>query len=179
MPIEGVGATQPAITYLRHALAFREAVRENKLYTPEFESRQRTYRDYYKESTGRRTGFANARDIDYISRHGEVVDVLMKWRGTKGLQKGLKVVKDVYIDLGVKKEDHLIELYEVKSSSSRQDVYTAIGQLTVHAPVEKCKRFLVLPDKGKLMSDLADALDRNDIQVLRYHLTEDDASIVD
>ena len=48
----------------------------------------------------------------------------------------------------------LVELYEVKTSAARTDVYSAIGQLMVHGPAS-CKKFVVLPEGQPLAPDLA------------------------
>jgi hypothetical protein len=87
-------------------------------------------------------------------------------------------VKNVLIDLGVKQAGALAELYEVKTSSSRGDVYTAIGQLLVHASGPKCRQVMVLPADEHLKADLSAALERNGIDLIRYRLSEDDVTIV-
>ncbi|SDI18739.1 hypothetical protein [Variovorax sp. OV700] len=178
MPIEGKGATRSAIDYVQSIIDFKQAVRDGETITPETKERERLLKAYYEESSGRRKGKIKARDIDYVSRHGEVVNALSAWRTASGLVPGEKLVKNVLIDLGLKKAGGLIEVYEVKTSSSRGDVYMAIGQLTVHSPSESCRRIMVLPADDALKADLAAALQRNGIELIRYRLSETDARIL-
>lgn len=178
MPIEGKGATRSAVDYVQNIVDFKQAVREGKADTPEAKERERLLKDFYDESSGRRKGRAIGRDIDYVSRHGEVVKALSAWRRGDGLPRGERLVKNVLIDLGLQRAGTLVELYEVKTTSSRSDVYTAIGQLMVHSQGEDCKRVMVLPADDRLQSDLALALRRHGIQILRYRLSEDDVFIL-
>lgn len=178
MPVDGKGAIRSAISYVQSIIEFKQAVRNGKANTPEVKERERLLKAYYEESSGRRKGRAAARDIDYVSRHGEVVTALSAWRKAGGLDLGERLVKNVLIDLGVKRSGRLIEVYEVKTSSSRGDVYTAIGQLTVHSPGNECQQVLVLPESEALKDDLAAALKRNGIGLIRYRLSETDTEIL-
>lgn len=178
MPIEGINATRSAIAYVQSIVDFKQAVRDGAAATPEVQERETLLKDYYSESTGRRKGHRQARDIDYVSRHGEVVEALSAWREKRGLARGEKLVKNVLIDLGVKKAGDLIEVYEVKTSAGRGDVYTAIGQVMVHAKGEGCKRFVVLPQRDALAKDLKDGLARSGIELMLFELTESDATIL-
>ncbi len=88
------------------------------------------------------------------------------------------MVKNVFIDLGVSdRANNLVEVCEIKTSSERSDVYTAIGQLMVHGS-NKCKKFLLLPKGWGLPTDLADALRRNRIELLRFRLNNRGAKIL-
>lgn len=176
MPVDGQAATRSAIRYVETIANFKAAVRSGETSTPDFKLREKQLADFYSEARGRRKGTRKA-DFDYVSRHGEVVDALHAWRKSAGLTKGSRLVKNVLIDLGVSASSGLTEVYEVKTSALRPDVYTAIGQLLVHGSTEHCKRVIVLPHAGSLASDLAQALDRNAIEVLRFKLTEDAAQI--
>lgn len=89
------------------------------------------------------------------------------------------MAKNVLIDLGVKKGATLTEVYEVKTSASRGDVYTAIGQLTVHSAGHDCRRVMVLPADEPLARDLAEGLERSGIALKRYRLSADSAEILD
>jgi hypothetical protein len=82
-----------------------------------------------------------------------------------------KVIKTNFIDLGVKVAGMLTEIDEVKSGCRRPFVYSGIGQILVHeASNGRSARFLVLPDDGDLKSDLQQALLRNGIRVIRFHM---------
>lgn len=177
MPVEGPAATRSAIRYIETVANFKKAVRAGETDTTDFMRREKQLADFYSEARGRRKG-TRSKEFDYISRHGEVVDALHAWRETAGLTKGSRLVKNELIDLGVSVGGNLIEVYEVKTSAMRPDVYTAIGQLLVHGPAEDCKRVLVLPDNGRLANDLERALKRNAIEIVRFELTKDSAAIV-
>jgi hypothetical protein len=178
MPIEGRGATRSAVDYVQSIVDFKQAVRDGATDTPEAKEREKLLKDLYDESSGRRKGKAKARDIDYVSRHGDVVKALSAWRKAGGLNNGEKLVKNVLIDLGLKRAGALVEVYEVKTSSSRGDVYTAIGQLMVHSPGNGCRQVMVLPAEDFLKPDLAAALKRSGIELVRYRLSEVAATIL-
>ena len=72
--------------------------------------------------------------------------------------------------------EELVEIYEVKTSASRSDVYSAIGQLMVHGP-QSCRMVIVLPHDERLVDDLRDALQRHRIRLLRFKLDRKGAVI--
>lgn len=176
MAVDGLAATRSAIRYVASIADFKLAVGKGITGKPEFQKKKKDLADYYSEARGSRTGSRTA-EFDYVSRHGEVVDALHVWRKSAGLSKGARVVKNVLIDLGVSTNRVLLEVYEVKTSALRPDVYTAIGQLLVHAVAKDCKRFIVLPQSEGLAGDLEKALKRNEIEIIRFKLTEDAAVI--
>ena len=134
-------------------------------------------RPFYQESSGWRV-LEGAGVVEYLSRHGDVVDALRIWRERRGLEKPKhSIVKNSYIDMGVMDADgSLTELYEVKTSAARSDVYTGIGQLMVHGP-SGCWRILVLPANEELKPGLPDALERLEIGLLRYGLDRKDGEV--
>lgn len=170
MPVQGANATKSVKSYVQSIIDFKDAVRAGTVNSAQQTARVGELRVYYKEASGRRKGFRTGGAIDYVSRHGEVVEELSNWRVAKGLVKGESLKKNVWIDLGVAVGGKLTELYEVKTSAVRGDVYTAIGQLAVHAPDQLCRRIMVLPDQV-LQPSLATALKRNGIELMRYRLT--------
>lgn len=176
MPIEGSDATRSAITYVDKVAEFKAVAKAGEISTPdtrEKEAQIAAYRDEFKaEFKGRRTGFHAAHEIDYVSLHATVVDELEAWRSTQGVDDGSVVMNTQLVDLGVKRLEVLTEVYEVKSSTSRQDVYTGIGQLMVHAVDPECRRILVLPGDEKLKNDLKQALLRHDVDLLRYQVVK-------
>ena len=178
MPVEGVACTRSAVNYIQRIVDYKRAAKQGETNSPEIINRVSQLEGYNKEATGRRTGMRRSLEIDYVSRHGEVVDALYRWRAKMGLRKGTSISNRGLIDLGVKRGGKLVEVYEVKSSVARQDVYTAIGQVTVHSPDADCRRILVLPNNQVLHSELEHALLRNSIALIRYELTEDDAVIL-
>jgi hypothetical protein len=177
MPIEGIAASRSAIRYIETIVNFKKAVRAGDLATPEFKKKKKEYDDFYSESSGRRTGRRSA-EIDYLSRHGDVVDALNVWRTSKPLRKDGRIVKNVLIDMGVAVGDDLVEVFEVKTSTARSDVYCAIGQLMVHGTAAQCRRVIVLPEKEKIADDLTDAFTRLNIELVTFELDEDKATII-
>jgi hypothetical protein len=177
MPIEGIAATRPAISYIDTIVRFKEAVRAGLIGSSEFKQKLKNFEDYYEESRGRRKGKRSA-TIDYFSRHGDVVDALHRWRKSQPLPKGGRLVKNVLIDLGVEVKKVLTEVYEVKTSTSRSDIYTALGQLFVHGTDDNCKKVMVLPEIDPLASDLYSALQKLNINIVKFELDEDKATII-
>ncbi|MCW0221012.1 MAG: hypothetical protein OJI67_21975 [Prosthecobacter sp.] len=177
MPIDGVAASRSAVRYIDTIASFKQAVRAGDLASPEFQHKKKELDDFFAESRGRRKG-KRSREIDYLSRHGEVVDALYSWRSSSVLPKGGRLVKNVLIDMGVAVGSELVEVFEVKTSTARSDVYAAIGQLMVHGTSDKCRRVMVLPQKELMASDLKEALKRLNIELLKFELDEKAATIV-
>lgn len=177
MPVEGTAATRAARRYIDTIASFKQAVRAGEVDTLEFQRKKRALEDFYAEAGGRRKGRRSG-TIDYLARHGDVVDALHSWRSSNALPNRGRLVKNPLIDLGVAVGRGLVEVFEVKTSTSRSDVYSAIGQLMVHGTADDCRRVIVLPHKESIASDLKDALDRLGIQLLKFRLDEEGATIV-
>ncbi len=177
MPVDGIAASRSAVRYVDIIARFKQAVRAGDMETPEFQRKKRELDDYYSEARGRRKGRRSAQ-IDYLSRHGDVVDALNSWRTSNPLPKGGRVVKNVLIDMGVAVGRDLVEVFEVKTSTARSDVYGAIGQLMVHGTAADCRRVIVLPHKETIAADLKEALRRLSIELLKFKLDEQKATIL-
>lgn len=178
MPIEGVAAIRSAIRYIDIVAEFKKAVREGKIHTPEFQEKQKNFADFYSESYGMRVG-KRSEEIDYLSRHGEVVDALHDWRKSNSLVKGSRLVKSQLIDLGIEVTKDLVEVYEVKTDTNRSTLYAAIGQLMVHGTADRCRRVIVVPEDEPIKAeDIIDALRRLKIELLKFRLTETEAIIL-
>jgi hypothetical protein len=177
MPVDGKAVTRPMLRYVQSIADFKSAVRSGMVKPAVLARKEQELQDYYSESSGRRTG-SRSSEIDYVSRHGDVVDALNEWRRHVKLSKGARIVKNVLIDLGVRQASELTELYEVKTSTSRSAVYGAIGQLLVHGVAERCKRFIVIPHRDGLAKDLEKALQRLSINIVWYELDEDSVTIL-
>ncbi len=178
MPIEGRAATRSTIRYIDTIARFKKAVRDGDLGTPGFQRKQRILADFYAEARGRRKGRRSSQ-IDYLSRHGDVVDAWHEWRGSSPMPRGARVVKGVLIDMGVAVGHRLVEVFEVKTTTARPDIYSAIGQLLVHGTADDCRRVIVLPHKTNIADDLVKALQRLGIELLRFDLDAEKAMIVD
>lgn len=176
LPLDRAAATRSAINYIETVAHFKQAVKNRELETPDFQSKLQKFRDYYPEPRGRRSG-RRARDFDYISRHGEVVDALVRWRTALGLPRKSSVVKNVLVDLGITVDEKLRELFEVKTSTSRSNIYSAIGQLLVHSAQNNCKKTLVIPGEEPLQVDIQNALDALKIRIVTYRLTAEEVII--
>ena len=173
MPVEGRGAAISAVRYIDLVRGFKKAVRNGEIASKEFQNQQRKFEDYFSEGRGRRRGTRSS-EIDYVSRHGEIVDALRDWRAARApLPKRLRIVKDVFIDLGVANGNELVEIFEVKPQTDRSSVYSAIGQLLVHGRRETCIKTIVLPDGERLAVDLSAALRRLKIATVKFRLTKD------
>lgn len=177
MPIEGVAATRSAVRYIDTVASFKKAVRIGDMVTPEFQRKMKELYDFYSESRGRRKGQRSG-EVDYLSRHGDVVDALHFWRNSSALPKGGRLVKNVLIDMGVEVDRNLVEVFEIKTSTSRSDIYEAIGQLMVHGTADECRRVIVLPQKEPIAFDQKEALKRLNIELLSFKLDKDAATIV-
>ena len=177
MPIEGVAASRSLIRYIDTMARFKQAVRAGEIDTQKFQRKKKELDDFYSEARGRRKGRRTG-EIDYLSRHGEVVDALQSWRTLDALPKGGRIVKNVLIDMGVAVGRDLVEVFEVKTSTARPDVYGAIGQLMVHGTATDCRRVIVLPHKQPIAPDLKYALQRLSILLVKFKLDEQKATIV-
>lgn len=112
MPVEGVAANRSATRYVETVDRFKLAVRHGEINTLEFKQKQRQYEDFYAESRGRRTGQRSS-EFDYLSRHGDIVDELFKWRKLSPMPNGARLVKNALIDMGVAVGENLVEVFEV------------------------------------------------------------------
>jgi hypothetical protein len=171
MPVQGRAASRSATLYIDSIAKFKRDVRAGLTKTSGFARRKKALSAFYSEGRGRRRGFRSGR-IDYVSRHGDVVDALYSWRFAATMPSRSQLTKSVFIDLGVAVSGKLVEVFEVKTSTSRSDVYTAIGQLFVHGGTESCRKIIVLPAKEPLLSDIKRALRRLNIEILRFKLNE-------
>ena len=179
VPVQAADPTRSARRYIDSISDFKDAVSNEDfdLEDPDFQRTMQEFDDFYEESRGRRRG-SRPGEFDYRSRHGEVVDALYAWRQARPFAPRHRTVKNIFIDMGVADgHDDLVELYEVKTSSERSNIYTAIGQIAVHGS-EDCKKFLVLPNGGTLPQDLDDALERHRIELLRFRLNRRGAKIL-
>ncbi len=168
MPIKARDATRSLIFYIKNVAAFKRAVRGGATAEPDFANKQAAFRDYYAESFGSRKGW-KASIPDYFSRHGEVVDYLQQWRARQPLSQQSRIAKSQLIDLAVVVNNVVTEVFEVKTSVSRSDMYAAIGQLLVHGAGSECKRVLVIPNIGEPTPDIIGALDRLKITLIRFN----------
>lgn len=177
MPVSGVSAIRSAIQYIDLVRRFKTAARNGELSTKRFQRQQKKFEDYFTESRGRRTGRRTSQ-IDYITRHGDIVDALHTWRKSRPMPRNSRVVKNLLIDMGVAIGRTLIEIFEVKPKTNRPSLYSALGQLLVHGTKKDCRRTIVLPNNKKIPSDVAAAIERLKIKILRFELDQESAKIL-
>jgi hypothetical protein len=176
--IKGATASHSVSRYINLVRDFKRAVDAGQIATPAFQRKQKDYEDFYSEGRGRRRGRRSSL-IDYVSHHGDVVDALHAWRKARQMPRHARLVKNVYIDLGVTSGGNLVEVFEVKPSAARQSIYSALGQLMVHGNADNCRRTVVLPQSESLSNDLRKAFARLGVQLLRFRLDKGAATIVD
>lgn len=163
--------------FVQTALDFKQAAKRGETISVEASEAQRTYNDYYDEFSGTKRR-QRVREIEYISRHGDIVRSLSDWR-QRTIRPNEKITKNAYIDLGVRVHGDLTEIYEVKTNCERQTLYSAIGQLLVHeAPTGASRRFVVLPAGDSIPSDVNHAFNRADISLIRFKLAGEHVRIL-
>jgi hypothetical protein len=121
------------------------------------------------EATGRRkVKRSGTTTIDRT--HGIVVNLLARILESKGH----KVAKDRNRDLFIHKRGQIKKLFEIKKSSSPQDLYSAVGQLLIYSIPIKTSVDLILVLPSKLKSTVEKRLDELGMQILYYHWNNDE-----
>ena len=102
--------------------------------------------------------------------HGIVVNLLARILESKGH----KVGKDRNRDLFIHKRGQIKKLFEIKTSSSTQDLYSAVGQLLIYSiPIKTAvDLILILPDK--LSKTVEQRLGELGMQILYYHWSNEE-----
>jgi len=154
-------------SYLDKVIAFKAAVAEGRPLPPIHGLPvDLGYGDYYREFSGKKNGGGNR--FTYESRHGDVVHALLDWVPSQGIVG--KIQKSVLVDLAVRHLGVQVAVFEVKSSTDRQSLYTAIGQLMVHSAKAKgVQRYLVIPT-GTVPGEIIGCLATLSIRVIRYEI---------
>lgn len=178
-PVDSQTTAEDITRFVQMALEFKQAVQEGETDSAQSRREQRTYESYYDEFAGKKRR-RRMEEVEYISRHGDIVRALRNWRD-HDTRSNEKVVKSAYIDLGIQTGGALTEIYEVKTNCDRQTLYSAIGQIQVHDDSHrgKCRRFLVLPIGDTIPNDVSRALTRADISLLRFEIRGRKVRIVD
>ena len=101
--------------------------------------------------------------FEYESYHGLVVNSL-----DEQVESNSSTFNTSLIDLAVQKKDKLVKIYEVKTLSDRQSIYTGIGQLMFHSyGNDKIEKVLVLPE-ADYQKELTGILANLNIKILTY-----------
>ncbi|MET4292493.1 hypothetical protein ABIB06_001841 [Bradyrhizobium sp. LB8.2] len=168
--INGADLASRIEAFVGSVYSFKDQVAQGALQTAEFKRRVEEFDRYSREFSGKKRG---ARDdhFEYLTYHGDIVQRLYEERTSK-LSRGEKVFNSTLIDLFVKRDGILSEVYEVKTGVGRQMLYTAIGQLVTHATngSGQVTKFLVLPSDESVPEDLDRAISYLGIKVRRFSL---------
>jgi hypothetical protein len=164
--------------FVRVVQSFKNEAASGKLGTPEFKRRIAEFDKYSKEYSGTKKGIRGGA-FEYVTYHGDIVQKLFDNRSSR-LSRGEAVFNSQLIDLFVKKDGIISEVYEVKTTIGRQVLYTAIGQLVTHASLARADvaKFLVVPDDESIPKDFAEAIAALGIQLRRFRLTRTDRNRV-
>lgn len=178
-PVDAESTSSDIARFVQKTIDFKEAVLNGETETEQARAAQRRYGEYFDEYAGKKRR-RRIKEIEYISRHGDIVRALRDWRAIK-LRAGEQIFKDAYVDLGVHSRGVLREIYEVKTSCERQALYSAIGQIVVHdnSLDGHCGRFLVLPNDDTIPEDVENALTRARISLIRFVLQGDDVQLLE
>lgn len=157
-------------TFVRSVQSFKDFAASGGLETPEFKNRVEEFDRYSKEFTGKKRGTRGG-TLEYVTYHGDIVQKLYDERAAR-LSPGEKVFNSNLIDLFVKKDGVLSEVYEVKTGIGRQVLYTAIGQVVTHATNGRGEvaKFLVIPADESIPKDLEHAIASLGIKVRSFRL---------
>jgi hypothetical protein len=126
---------------------------------------------YTPEHWGKRKTYFNKGKVESVTNHGEVVhtlkEILENEMGFNGM-----CVNNKYIDLGLEKKNQPIAIFEIKTSVRTQALYTAVGQLMLHAYNSKTepKKFIVMPDD--LDKEIEKDLQVLGITTIRFQITK-------
>jgi len=157
-------------TFARSVQSFKDRAATGALETPDFRQRVEEFDRYRKEFSGKKRGVRGS-TFEYVTYHGDIVQKLYDERSDR-LSPGEKVFNSNLIDLFVKKDGVLSEIYEVKTGVGRQMLYTAIGQVVTHATNGhgEVAKFLVIPADESVPKDLEQAIANLGIKIRRFRL---------
>ena len=157
-------------TFVKTVHSFKEQAATGALDTPTFKRQVEEFDRYSKEFSGRKRGSRSGR-FEYLTYHGDIVQKLYDER-TSRLAANEGVFNSSLIDLFVKRNGVLSEVYEVKTAVGRQTLYTAIGQLVTHAAngERNVAKVLVLPAAENIPNDLGRAISHLGIELRRFRL---------
>lgn len=168
--VDGADLTSRIWRYVQQVRKFKDDAKSGKLSTAAFKRRVAEFDRYSREFSGKKSG-SRGGSFEYDTYHGDVVDALYSERCARA-ERDEEVFNSPLIDLFVKKKGKLTEVYEIKTGTERQTLYTAIGQLVTHSngTSDSVVKILVIPTDGKLASDFEATIRAQRIQVRRFSL---------
>ncbi len=118
--------------------------------------------EFYGSKKGKRKS-----KFEYKSYHGLVVNSL-----DKQVESSNFTFNSPLIDLAVQEKGKIVKIYEVKTSSDRQSIYTGVGQLMFHAAEnDKIEKVLVLPEE-EYQEEITGILAKLNIKILTYTIVD-------
>lgn len=157
---------------------FKEEVTSKEFNSDLFNKRLEEFLRYTREHSGRKKGSRRGGPLDYITYHGDIVNALYNERSSRA-SNGEGVFNSQLIDLFVKRNGTITEVYEIKTGLTRQTLYTAIGQLMVHSQGRNdVARFLVLPDHEKVPDDITESINILGVKLRRFSLEGDEVILL-
>lgn len=167
-PIDDVKISARIERFVRQVANFKNAVRQDEINPNDLKTNAEEIDRYKSEFSGEKRGQRSSLEVEYLCSHGEIVDALQLRRDS--VKKDNEFVgNNRFIDLYVKKSGLITEIYEVKTSTERQSLYGAIGQLAVHGNITaRPMMSIVLPLYSQIHTDISAAFSTMNIQVLHY-----------
>ncbi len=152
-----------AVTSYDAALANKKNISEKKLGLKYFSS----------EFSGKKSVKAKD-DSEFFVYHGLVVDSLKEF-ASNNFEHTI-IFNTQKIDLAIEHNQKVTSLFEVKTSSDSQSIYTAVGQLFMHsAGIEGVHKYIVLP-KSEVGLDLTSCLGILKIKIIWYEIAKEKCS---
>ena len=108
-------------------------------------------------------------EMDIQVFHGLIVDHLKVYVEKNNPSE--TVFNNKKIDLACEENGNLKKVFEVKTSSDSQSIYTAVGQLFMHSAGSTASKYIVLPMNVD-NSDLVGCLDSLEIKILWFTLID-------
>lgn len=162
--------------FIKQVALFKELVRDDRLVSQTTTDENIDPDDFTPEFAGQKKGYTGG-SLDYFSYHGDVISELHK-RRSENRSSAEIIFNNALIDLGVRENGMLTEVYEAKTSIGRQALYTAIGQLLVHSAGNRnVRKFLVLPGDEEIVGDVGNALRALKIAVCKFSLLPDGTGV--
>ena len=175
--VKGERACHSVTQFIDLIAHFKKEARSGTLPITPNDVAQSDYSKFFAGSSGERSGKRSSRPVDYITRHADVVLELREWRLRQPDARTVNVFSTRLIDMGVSKADKCVEVYEVKTDASRQCIYTAVGQLMVHATTAECKKVLVFPS-SRASDHLREIARRLGLYLVLFKLHDDRVEIL-
>ena len=111
--------------------------------------------------------------FEYESNHGLVVNELDKYV-QETLSRNQATFNSSLIDLGIRQNNKVIKIFEVKTSNERQAIYTGIGQLMFHSSgSDEIEKVIVLPNDN-FPSEFLDIFDDLKIRIIKYSISKNE-----